>query len=123
MNQSGIEDTRADSIKTPSGQVCFTKAFVPMKERKWKSIPAYPSFQRRSFSTAISKLIMRLVRSRIKMSEKLTEQFTVLRYAQNCGECLEPMEHENFQKRIGFDTFAKVATRRGSSIAKISKIL
>ena len=62
MKQSSIEETRADSVKTLYGPVCFTKRIVPMKEKKWKSIPAYPSFQGRPLSTAISKLVMRLVR-------------------------------------------------------------
>ena len=33
-----------------------------MKEGKWKSIPACPSFKGKSLSTAILKLVMRLMR-------------------------------------------------------------
>ena len=47
MKQSSIEETRADSVKTLSDPVYFTKGIVPMKEKKWKSIPAYlPIIQR-----------------------------------------------------------------------------
>ena len=42
-------------------QCTFRKEFS-MKEKKWKSIPACPSFKGKSLSTAISKLVTRLVR-------------------------------------------------------------
>ena len=45
-----------------------------MKERKWKSILACPSFKGKSLSTAISKLVVRLCAIMIKKSEQLTEQ-------------------------------------------------
>ena len=62
MKQCIIEETRADSVNNLSDPVSFTKGILSMKEKKWKSIPAYPSFKGRPLSTAISKLVMRFVR-------------------------------------------------------------
>ena len=61
MEQS-TEETRARPFRTPPGPACHTKGIFSLKERKWKSILACPSFKGKSLSTAISKLVMRLVR-------------------------------------------------------------
>ena len=62
MKQSSTEKTSAKPVRIPSDPVWYRKEAIPMKERKWKSIPACPSFKGKSLSAAISKLVMRLVR-------------------------------------------------------------
>ena len=56
VEQSGKEETRAQ-LAGSSGPTCFMKVEIPMKERKWTSILAYPAFKGTTLSTEISKLI------------------------------------------------------------------
>ena len=73
MKQSGNEETRAESVRTPR-QKYFTKVYIPLMKRKWKSIPVYPFFKGRTLSTAISKMVMRLVRRRHDQDERETDE-------------------------------------------------
>ena len=43
-------------------QCATQKGILPIKERKWKRIPAYPSFRGRTLATGISKFVMRMLR-------------------------------------------------------------
>ena len=58
LKQSSIEETRAEPSKNPTDSLCHTKSIIPLKEKKWKSFPLYPSFKGRTLSTAISKFVM-----------------------------------------------------------------
>ena len=64
----GTQQTRA----RPADPVCCTKEITPVKERKWKGILACRSFKGKSLSSAISKLVMRLVR-RYDQDERETD--------------------------------------------------
>ena len=61
VEQSGKEETGTEPVGS-SVPTYFKKRDLPMKERKWKSTPAYPPTKKRILSTAISQLVKRLVR-------------------------------------------------------------
>ena len=61
LEPSSTKETRARPFRTPPDPVCYTKSIL-VKESQWKGIPACRSLKGKSLSTAISKLVMRLVR-------------------------------------------------------------
>ena len=52
----------ADVVSLSPSPAYYTKRTILTKERKWKIIPAYSSYNGGSLSTAISKMVTRLVR-------------------------------------------------------------
>ena len=48
LEQSSTEETRARTIRMLPDPVCSTEGILPMKERKWKSVPACPSSKGKS---------------------------------------------------------------------------
>ena len=57
----------------------------------------------------------------IKMNEKQTALFIGILSVQNCGKHFKRPEGKNSRTQIGFNTFMKDATKRGSSIARLPK--
>ena len=99
--------------------MCHAKKTVPMNERKRKSMPANREFQEKTLSTAISKLVMRLVR-RGDQDERENDGAVIgIRRFQNCWKPSETREQESFRTKSGFNASMKEATRRGSSTAKV----
>ena len=78
---SSTRGTCAEQFRTLPDPMCFTKELIPMKERNWKSIPAYESYKCGSLSASISKMVIRSVACviMIKMNEKSTEHFVGIR--------------------------------------------
>ena len=94
-----------------------------MKERKWKSILAWTSFKGKPLSTAISKLVMRLVRHDDQDEREVdgavhwnTISPKLMRAFGDKGA------RDFFRRRIGFNTIMKEVTRRVSSTARIPSI-
>ena len=117
-----LQNWSARPFRTPPYPVCHTKGMIPMKERKWKSILACPSFKGKSLSTAISKLVVRLCAIMIKKSEQLTEQSSEYDKSHIAESIWRQRSTKVFGQGLAFNTFMKEVTRRGSSTARIPNI-
>ena len=78
------------------------------------TFPAYKHFRANTFEAEVSKLVMRLVRH-YDQDERETDG---AEWVQNCEKRFRP-EGKNSRTQIGFNTFMKEATGRGSSFARI----
>ena len=111
-------------VRTPSAffqakRDCFPQRTIPTTERKWKVIPANPSYGG-ALPTAVSKMVTRLARH-YDQDERQPDAAIhwdaiklVLLKAQN-------KEHEISRTNNGFDSFMKEATRQDSSTVRIPK--
>ena len=91
------------------------------KEVEWHS--CLQTLQRKYFEAEVSKLVMRywyvVV---IKTKEKQMALFIGVLWVQNCGRHFRRPEGKNSRSQIGFNTFNKEATTRGSRIARIPQM-
>ena len=115
LEPSSTKETRARPIRTPSDlvSVLYERIFCQGKEVEEYSCSSI--LQREISFTAISKLVMRLVR--YDQEERETDgavHWNTIK-SQIAESIWIKKEHEIFRRRIGFDTVMKEVTRRNSA--------
>ena len=115
-----IEETHATQFEIQTNPVYYSEEVFPKEERKWNNILAYEHFRGHAFEAELTKLVMRLVR-RYEQDERETDGAVHWNsmIPKLCGKHFRSPKGENSRTQIGFNTFVKEATQRGSGVARI----
>ena len=106
-----------ESFQKPPEPVCYRKKIVPTRDREWITIPAFDACNKNSISSAISKMVTRMVRHH---DQDDRDHDGAAHWHTIYPKLLRAFEEQvgRVRTEMGFITFISRTTRQGSN-AKI----